>query len=1078
LRSREDDLDDDDDEMSTMASPLGIHGKASASRGRSNDIAGDGARSASRSRSRSSSVLRRLIGGGNRKDKSKPSDDGMSTSGMTSVASTNTTNTKNTKIKRIKKIRKDEGSSRRSSSCDRTRNSSCDRTRSSSSDCPHHHSISGPVAVKDEGSPLDQKLRKSSKMKYKSRRIKDSGGVDSDGDYGAADSDGDIGSINGTRSIGSEVILSGHRKVRRKKKHNKSNDADDETLGSGKNSLPDRIDYHKAPKGRGMHESKVAAIPEPPMSPHGEKLKSEMDSLFPSPKSEKKKLPRIKRKGKPDISMITFEKETFSPIVDRTPGARPSDYKKSDSSSTANGRPPLPEYTGDADTAGSWRNEKLGHRRKSGKGDSSSMNKYNQNHDSGLSLDGMTQEVPSSYRSNKSLRSYGRGTGDSDTVLSMTDTVSSLNMQLEDKKEETKDLQKQLISALSNVASLNEELRLHEGTVTKANAKIAEVNTELGRKQVENSDLRKTLDEVQQNLLARDERIEKLKQVVGTQLDTIDFLEVRLEQTEDELFKMEDELKALDEGGLLDQAGHTKSLLKRKESIHKDMLTRKGSIRVQTEESRSVLGAGSVANKNSCSAFTDDLLEQRERKLLAREKKLDEWEKNLVKVDVQSKQWSDQTVEEAGIKAKLQLMEKRERRMEENLDALLQEKEVLSERVRELECVKNESVLMTSSDREILTLREKISQLESSNKTLVAETEALLAAKANDTSKLTALESDKQDLRVKLDHVRSTAIKDEEEHHLRIQSLQEQLCLARGNGGDDHAPGSCGQVEIVQSLKKELAERDLRISTLEDKIKRPNTTNEDDDDNGKDLLIRELQNQLVAAKKEAHDLSSGDQVKRLRAEIKTLKQGYNDVKKRMKSADITARVALKKKDESIQAMKNDIAKLQRDLERLEKREKNLRIDGKVEEGDLLKHVADLEDEIDHWKSANADLENELESLKAEFSGFKLDAKSSKDDVDDEGSVGSLQSLNSYMSEHQGMEMSSHSVSSLFFVSDSTSVRSHRSISVAAPFLGDEPTTPSQRAIRSVSTLWSKMRNEPSQTTNPAIPYGAGILDDD
>lgn len=1095
--SKIDSENEEDDEMSSMASPAGMYKK---SRGRSEELSNEGGRASSRSRSRSSSVLRRIIGGGSRKDRSKKSDDGMSVaSGMTSLV---TTDTKSSKIKRIKKIRKGDGSTRRSSSCDRTRSNSCDRTRTRTNSCDptrsrsrdhrSHLSFSGPVDMDDDtynSSALDQKLRKKSKLKYKSRRITDSGGVDSDGDYGAADSDGDVGSIDGARSVGSEGILSAARKIRRKKRPKKTNHADDETIGSSKASLTDSMDYRKTPlmslKSRGMHVTKVAAIPEPPMSPEGAMLKNEMENLFPSPKSEKKKLPRVKRKGKPDISVITFAKEEFSPIVDRTPGARPSDYRKSqgrvnesvqDPNFASKGRPPLPECAGDGDTAGSWRKENVSHRHKNGKEDAASMLMYSQNNDSGLSIDVVPHEMPTSNRSNKSnksLRSYGRS-GDNDTVLSMTDTVSSLNRQLEDQREESKDLQKRLTDALTKVASLNEELRMQEGTALKANAKVAEVQTELGKTQVEKSELQGTIATMKEELIAKDARIETLQQVVETQLDTVEFLETRLEEAEDELFKMEEELKELDAGGLLDQSVHAKKLLARKDSLHKDVASRKGSIRVQTEESRSVLGAVQSTNKRS--RATSDLIEteEREAKIAAREKKLDEWEKHLVKVDVQLKQGKEQSGEEACIKAKLQLMEKRERRMEENRDSLLQEKETLLEKVRALEIEKSSAVSVTTNDEELAALKRKITKLESENSTLLSEIKVLQAAKQSETSRVKDLEKDRQDLCVKLDHVRSTAIKDEEEHLLQVKLLEDELTLFRSSGN----AGSCGHLETIKNLRDDIAEKDIRIANLEAKLEQAGTKPSNEDD-GKDLLIRELQNQLVAAKKEAYDLSSGDQVKRLKIEIKTLKQGYNDVKKRMKSAEISAQGALKKKDQSLQAMKNEMAKLQRDLERLEKREKNLKMNVELEEGDLQKHIEDLEDEIDHWKATNANLENELNLLKAEISEFKKDGKIIDGNFDDDASIGSFQSLGSLVSEQQGMEMSSHSVSSgLFFVSDSTTMRSHRSISVSQPLTGEEPSTPSQRALRSVSSLWSKMRNEPAQQANPAIPYGAGILDDD
>ncbi|KAG7360123.1 hypothetical protein IV203_035222 [Nitzschia inconspicua] len=1055
LRSKND-SEEDNDETSAMASVVGLY--QNSPRGRSDDESGEGGGTSSRSRSRSSSVLRRMLGrSSSNKETSKQTDDGRSVaSGTTSLASAST---KNTKIKTIKKIKKSDGSSRRSSSCDRTRSSSRDRTRSNSCDGTRsssrdrtrsNNSLSGSVDVEDDGpstSMLDKKLRKTNKLKYKSRRVNDSGGVDSDGDYGAADSDGDTGSIDGGRSIGSEGVLSSCRKVRRKKKPKKSNYADDDTVGSSKASLGGSVEYRKTPrmssKDKGTHDTKIGAIPAPSMSPEGEMLKNEMDSLFPSPKSEKKKLPRVKRKGKPEISDISFEKEEFNPIVDRTPGARPSDYRKSHSrgnqDAPSKGRPPLPER---------------------------SASHYSQNHDSGLSSDAIPQEMPTSNRSNKSFRSCGKGGGDNDTILSMTDTVSSANRHLDDQREETKDLQKQLTAALSKVASLNEELRLQEGTALKAEAHIAEVKAE-------KAELQTALVTMKNDSIAKDDRIDKLQQIVETQLDTIEFLEVQLEQTEDELFKMDDELKALDEGGLLDQSVHTKNLLKRKETIKQDKETRKGSIRVQTEESRSVLNE---SNKRLRSVSNADELHQREAKIKAREQKLDDWEKNLVKIDVQLRAAGLETEEETTFKVKLQLLEKRERRMEENFDALLQEKEDLLQKVLLLEKEIKDSSLANSTNAEVVAMKSKILKLENENKVLLSEIEELKRAQKNDISRIKELESDKQDLRVKLDHVRSTAIRDEEEQRLKVKSMEEEINLLRG--GD--FPGSSGDAKVIQKLRDDVMEKNARISSLEAKLEKAGTIDNRDDNEGKDLLIRELQNQLVAAKKEAHDLSSGDHVKRLKAEVKTLKQGYNDVKKRMKSAEISAQGALKQKHESLQAMKNDMAVLKRNLERLEKREKNLKMDGSltVHEGDLRKHIEDLENEVDHWKATNADLETELELLKDEITSFKKSAKSSEGDFDDDDSMGSLQSMNSYMSEHQGMEMSSHSVSNgLFFVSDSTSVR--RSISIAPPPPEEvEPSTPSQRALRSVSNLWSKMRNEPAHQANPAIPYGPGILNDD
>merc|ERR1712048_1113393 len=132
-------------------------------------------------------------------------------------------------------------------------------------------------------------------------------------------------------------------------------------------------------------------------------------------------------------------------------------------------------------------------------------------------------------------------------------------------------------------------------------------------------------------------------------------------------------------------------------------------------------------------------------------------------------------------------------------------------------------------------------------------------------------------------------------------------------------------------------------------------------------------------------------------------------------------------------------KLKIELERREKREKNLGTDQSISNSDLQNHIEDLEDEISHWKSTNADLENELESLKANGHD-QHDYYVSEDDIeDDDCSIGSLASVNSKMSfdDNFFLSESNHSASSAF----------------------EDVTTPS-RAVRAVTNLWSKMRNGP------------------
>ena len=72
---------------------------------------------------------------------------------------------------------------------------------------------------------------------------------------------------------------------------------------------------------------------------------------------------------------------------------------------------------------------------------------------------------------------------------------------------------------------------------------------------------------------------------------------------------------------------------------------------------------------------------------------------------------------------------------------------------------------------------------------------------------------------------------------------------------------------------------------LEKKLEKSSETSQNgkaDEDEGKDLLIRELQNQLVTAKKETHQLSSGSHVTKLKLEIKSLKENCHGLKNRLK----------------------------------------------------------------------------------------------------------------------------------------------------------------------------------------------------
>jgi len=277
---------------------------------------------------------------------------------------------------------------------------------------------------------------------------------------------------------------------------------------------------------------------------------------------------------------------------------------------------------------------------------------------------------------------------------------------------------------------------------------------------------------------------------------------------------------------------------------------------------------------------------------------------------------------------------------------------------------------------------------------------------------IASLEKENKDLRGQLSHIRATVTNDNDKNSCPRTHTPSQTEIDR----DDEAV-ICTSEENCGEVAK--------------------------DEEGKDLLIRELQNQLVAAKKEAYQLSSGSVVTKLKLEINSLKK-----------EDALSKSHLKKKADSLKLLEKQMHKLKFELERREKRDKNLGTDQKLSSGDLQNHIEDLEEEIFHWKSANASLESEIEILKS------IIPSGDEDIAEDDCSIGSLQSLNSV------------SQNDTVFASNSNSVSSINCID-------EEPATPSKRAMQTVTNLWSKMRSgaEPANSSL-AFPYATGSLNDD
>jgi len=246
--------------------------------------------------------------------------------------------------------------------------------------------------------------------------------------------------------------------------------------------------------------------------------------------------------------------------------------------------------------------------------------------------------------------------------------MSALHRKLDDYKRENDDMQKQLSEALANVVQLSEELQFDNDRSKMAKTKLCRIEKE-------KTFLIESVRDMERDFVAKDERIEKLQHVVETQLDTVEFLEEKLDKTEEELFLMENEISALifvvenkvvTEEGVSDRvlnesshASNKQGRLARIESMRKDMTSRKDFIKTQKEESRRLLlSSVNLVASSSVSCDVDereDQLKPRELKLEAerekdnlQEERLDKRESCLLETEYQLKKGNDKITDDIG----------------------------------------------------------------------------------------------------------------------------------------------------------------------------------------------------------------------------------------------------------------------------------------------------------------------------------------------------------------------------------------------------------------------------------------------
>ena len=118
------------------------------------------------------------------------------------------------------------------------------------------------------------------------------------------------------------------------------------------------------------------------------------------------------------------------------------------------------------------------------------------------------------------------------------------------------------------------------------------------------------------------------------------------------------------------------------------------------------------------------------------------------------------------------------------------------------------------------------------------------------------------------------------------------------------------------------------------------------------LLKQEKEHQakeLSRATKEGTDESTA----RLRKEMKSLKEDYKALKKQYKADQLKSDRDAKRKDESIKFFQDEMVRLKKEAAGPQKSKSK-------RSGDAEQRIAHLEDEVDHWRSQNIVLEDEID----------------------------------------------------------------------------------------------------------------------
>ena len=697
-----------------------------------------------------------------------------------------------------------------------------------------------------------------------------------------------------------------------------------------------------------------------------------------------------------------------------------------------------------------------------------------------------------------------------ETVMSMAETVQSMSKQLEKQQQETRELNKQLAESLKRIAELNEECRKEQSEAAKATKDLIDVRVEMNKVAEERNSIQDMLDQSEKKVLLKDKRIESLETAVEIQLDKVDMLEEKLEKTEEELFKLEEEITTLEEKSIVGTSDNSKSRSERMDSLRQERKERMESF---LQDKKDPLLGGSVHVSSRPSATHHGELDQREKQLdererelnerglqmdkdrdydLEREKRLDEWEHELEEKAKKLSDLSSNGLSRDSGEKHLELDELR-RNLEKDRAAFEVEKQNFKASKKEFEEEQRKSEGSSQSEgadpekvqqlQEVITnLAEEISFLKDQNEKLKSKKSKMAAGRDEMAQKLDTLEDENKSLTDRLEKlhleveekVAHPVSESQEIADLRATVAELKEVLEETDEGSN--------ISTLLAKINDLKQQNSRVTYLQSELARATDTIVEKDMQFKSLRndkIKELEEEIETLRGE---LEAGSNVGNLRKEIRSLRAEVKDLRKKLRVEQKETDKKLERKDEAIVFMQNEMMRIKKDLEKAEKLLKKGG-NGVVSSTDhnAQKQIDDLEDEIAHWKSVNADLEEEVRTLKLAATEeqpkklpFKFERSSSdsldlEDDFDaDERSLGSAHTFGS---------RDNHSVSSvhkkdLFFVSDKTNAG-------AINAADDDGKTPSQRLGRSLATLWGNISSpNPEQPKKPVGGLYSRNRDDD